>query len=272
MLRHRMPLILLALCLTAAGHPAHMRTQLAATAGGNTALSNTLSTSFDGGNDVVSIGKPANMDLTPGSSLFSMSLWFKRGEAGDFERHMGGKATMDGGGQVGVVAGLRADEAIEALVYGGENTFGGNAAPGGVFGWHCYSMSINGATARIYLDGTQVGSTFAVGAGPWSTTPSWLIGGSRGLTDTSTEVWYPWKGSIDEATFWSDNLTDAQHRELCQRAKPMNPLAHSKAANLIHWYRMGDGDTYPTITDRAGSANGTCQNMAGAGNITSDVP
>lgn len=273
MLRNRMPLIALAVLLLGAGHGPKTRTQLAAKAlssGVSPVLANTLSTSFAGDDDVVSIGKPANMDLTPGVSVFSMSLWIKRGEAGDFERHTGGKARMAGGGQVGVVTGVRADEAAEALVYGGENTFGGNIAPGGVFGWHCYSMSINGATARVYLDGTQVGSTFAVGAGPWETTASWLIGGSRGGNDV--EVWYPWKGSIDEVTFWSDNLTDAQHVELCQRAVPMNPLAHTKVANLIHWYRMGDGDTYPTITDRVGSANGTCQNMAGAGNITSDVP
>lgn len=269
MLRHRMSIVLLALCLTAAGHHPRARTQLAATSG-NVALTNTSSLSFDGSNDIVNLGKPANMDLTVGTSKFSISKWFKRGEAGDFERHLGGKARMVGGGQVGVVTGVRADEAIEALVYGGENTFGGTIAPGGVFGWHCYSMSINGATSRIYLDGTQVGSTFAVGAGPWETTADWLIGANRFADNTDTG--YPWKGSIDEVTYWSDDLTDAQHRELCQRTKPMNPKAHSKAVNLIHWYRMGDGDTYPTITDRAGSANGTCQNMAGAGNITSDVP
>lgn len=265
-----MPLALVALCLIAArpSHQTRALTQLAATS--NTALTNGLSLSFDGSNDIVNLGKPANMDLTVGTSKFTVSKWFKRGEAGDFERHLGGKARMGPGGQVGVVTGATAAEAVEALVYGGENTSGGNIAPGGVFGWHCYSMSINGATARLYLDGTQVGSTFAVGAGPWETTADWLIGATR--YNDNTDTGYPWKGSIDEVTYWSDDLTTAQHVELCQRAKPMNPLAHSKVANLIHWYRMGDGDTYPTITDRVGSANGTCQNMAGAGNITSDVP
>lgn len=239
----------------------------------NVPVANALSTFHDGDNDVVSLGKPANMDLTVGSSTFTMSLWFKRGEAADFERHMGGKATMAGGGQVGVVAGARADEAIEALVYGGENTFGGNIAPGGVFGWHCWSLSINGTSAKLYLDGAQVGSTFTVGSGPWSTTPSWLLGGSRGSTDDSTEVWYPWKGWLDESTFWSSNFSDADHLALCGGGVPIDPTTHAKSATLLHWYRHGDGDTFPTLTDRAGSANGTCQNMTSAGvNFVSDHP
>lgn len=243
------------------------------TGGGAAPFVNALSTWHDGSDDVISLGKPSDMNLTVGSSTFTMSVWLKRGEAADFERHMGGKATMAGGGQVGVVMGARADEEVEALVYGGENTHGGNIAPGGVFGWHCYSMSINGTTARAYLDGVQVGSTFTVGSGPWSTTPSWLLGGSRGSTDTSTEVWYPWKGWLDESTFWSSNFSDAQHLALCGGPKPIDPTTHAQAATLLHWYRHGDGDTFPTITDRKGSANGTCQNMAGAGtNFTSDVP
>ena len=42
--------------------------------------------------------------------------------------------------------------------------------------------------------------------------------------------------------------------------------------NPIAWYRNGDGDTYPTITDNgSGGNNGTMTNMT-AGSIVSDVP
>lgn len=234
-------------------------------------FTNTKSTLFDGGDDVVSLGKPSDMNLVVGTSTFTFGVWFKRGEASDFERHVGGKARMAGGGQVGVVFGATASEAVETLVYGGENTNGGNIAPGGVFGWHCYSMSINGATARLYLDGAQVGSTFGVGAGPWETTASWLLGGSRGSDDT--DVWYPWKGKIDEATYWSSNFSDADHLALCGVAHPFDPTTHAKASTLLHWYRMGDGDPFPTVLDKKGSANGTCQGMVdGPTNFVGDVP
>jgi len=39
----------------------------------------------------------------------------------------------------------------------------------------------------------------------------------------------------------------------------------------VHWWRMGDNDTYPTIYDNAGSNDGTMQGMTSA-NIVSDVP
>ena len=231
--------------------------------------SNANSVTFDGADDVINIGKPADLDLTVGSSTLTFALWFRRGEAGDFERHMGGKARMAGGGQVGVVSGIRADEEIEALVYGGENTHGGNAG-GFVHGWHLWSLSINGTTSRLYLDGHQVGSTFTNGSGPWETTASWLIGGNRGGDDI--EVWYPFKGDIDEVTFWSAQFNDAEHWELLNGGTPTSPYAHSRAATLLHYYPMGDGDTYPTFTDRKGSSNGTAENMSGSGVIVTRVP
>lgn len=233
--------------------------------------SNALSMAFAGDDDVVSIGKPSDMNLTVGSSTFTYATWFKRGAAADFERHLGGKATMAGGGQVGVVAGVTADEKIEALAYGGENTNGGNIG-GFVHGWHLWSFTITGPSGLLYLDGHQVGTTFAVGSGPWETTASWLIGGNRGSTDVSTDVWYPFSGNIDEVSYWSSAFTAAEHLELFHGGTPTSPYAHSKKATLLHFYRMGDGDTYPTITDRKGSSNGTAQNMSGAGVIVADAP
>lgn len=264
--------MLLAIALASAWfHNGRMLSSRTSAGAGSTPFTNTKSVSFDGSDDVVSIGKPSDMNLTPGVSNFTMSLWFKRGEAGDFERHLGGKATMDSGGQVGLVAGVRADEQIEALAYGGENTHGGDIG-GFVHGWHYYGVTLIGPSGFLYEDGRQVGPSFVVGSGPWPTTPSWLIGGSRGLTDTSTEVWYPFKGNIDEVTFWSTAFTAADHLELFHAGDPMSPRTHTKAGNLIHWYRMGDGDTYPAIIDQVGGATGTCQNMAGAGNIVTDAP
>ena len=41
--------------------------------------------------------------------------------------------------------------------------------------------------------------------------------------------------------------------------------------DLIGWYRMGDGDTYPTIQDNKGSNDATMTNMA-SDDIQTDVP
>jgi len=41
--------------------------------------------------------------------------------------------------------------------------------------------------------------------------------------------------------------------------------------NPLHWWRMGDGDTFPTLEDSIGSADFTMTNMTSS-NIVSDVP
>ena len=52
---------------------------------------------------------------------------------------------------------------------------------------------------------------------------------------------------------------------------PLDLTTLSSNTNLQSWWRMGDGDTYPTITDNKGSVNGTMTNME-SGDIVSDVP
>jgi hypothetical protein len=268
-----MPLIILSLGLLAAmpGRFPRVRTQTAASVGGSVVdpvLANASSMYFGGDNSIVDIDEPADLEQTPGTTSFTYAKWFKRGETGDFERHLGGKARLGAGGQVGVVAAVRADNQIATLVYGGENTFGGDIG-GSVFGWHLWALSVAGPTGKLYLDGRQVGSTFAVGAG-WNTDADWLIGGTR--YDTNSDVGYPFEGWIDEVSYWGDDFTDAEHLELFNSGDPMNLAAHSKAAFLLHWYRMGDGDTYPTILDQVGVADGTATMGLGAGSIQSVVP
>ena len=46
---------------------------------------------------------------------------------------------------------------------------------------------------------------------------------------------------------------------------------YGSSGNLTHYYRMGDGDTYPTITDNEGSLDGTMTNMT-SGDIQTEVP
>ena len=47
--------------------------------------------------------------------------------------------------------------------------------------------------------------------------------------------------------------------------------SYTSSGDLTHWWRMGDGDTYPTITDNEGSEDGTMTNMT-SGDLVEDVP
>jgi hypothetical protein len=72
--------------------------------------------------------------------------------------------------------------------------------------------------------------------------------------------------------FGTLGFTQTDWTRLYNNGKPVHPLTHPKSANLIHWYRMGDGDVYPAIVDRKGTSNGACKNMASSANIQERHP
>ena len=68
-------------------------------------------------------------------------------------------------------------------------------------------------------------------------------------------------------TIYSAQLTSGERTTLYNSGCPANP----STTNLEAYWRMGDGDTFPTITDNQGSNNGTMTNME-AGDITTETP
>ncbi len=206
----------------------------------------------------VGIGKPSDLDFNPQTDSFTISCWFKIDEL-DFEHCILAKANMDGGlpGVISVFIGVDGTGQVYALVGGGENTAGGNVDDGN---WHLVTLVVTGGNAKLYLDTVQVGSTFAVGSGQ-NTLADWIIGGSR--YTTNNDLSYPWKGFIDEPTFWDSAFSLSNILELYNNGIAVDPTTHSKSASLLHWYRMGDditNDLIPIIKDQIGNNDGTINN------------
>ena len=74
---------------------------------------------------------------------------------------------------------------------------------------------------------------------------------------------------IDEFGYWNQELTASQVSNLYNSGVPTDLTTFSPSA--AHVYRMGDADTYPTITDKVGSADQTMTNMASS-NFVTDTP
>ena len=74
---------------------------------------------------------------------------------------------------------------------------------------------------------------------------------------------------IDEFGYWNQELTSSQVSNVYNSGVPTDLTTFSPSA--AHVYRMGDGDTFPTITDRVGNADQTMTNMASS-NFVSDTP
>jgi hypothetical protein len=73
-------------------------------------------------------------------------------------------------------------------------------------------------------------------------------------------------GNVDEVAFWDSdqslNLNSVYNSGVPNDISSLSPLL---------WYRMGDSDVYPTISDNAGSNDATMQNMSSS-NFVADVP
>lgn len=124
------------------------------------------------------------------------------------------------------------------------------------------TQNINGA--RIYLD-SIVENTPSSG----TVTATILLGqdayfGRRGTA-------FNLLGNLDQITVWDKALSASEAVELYNSGDPPDPTSLSFAANLVHYYPIGEGDTFPTISDNQGVTDLTMINMD-AGDFVEDIP
>ena len=131
--------------------------------------------------------------------------------------------------------------------------------------WHHVMGTFDGTTnangLKLYVDGTLFQTT-AGSTGIRSTSSVEPSIGS--LTNGSS--WF-FEGNIDEVAVWnsdqSTNISTIYNSGIPNDLCTLNPLS---------WWRMGDGDTFPTLTDNGSGGNdGTMTNMT-SDNIVEDVP
>ena len=127
---------------------------------------------------------------------------------------------------------------------------------------------------KIYINGTEQTLTdnsaggglpdAGIGSNTFSITPNKIALGRQ-----PTSVRFLRDGQIDELAFWNSELNQSQITTLYNSGSPSDLSSFSPSP--AHWYRMGDGDTFPTISDNIGSVDLTMNNMTAA-NFVSVVP
>ena len=203
-----------------------------------TPWSNAYSVNFDGTNDYVTIGQPTDID---GASPWPLTVcaWYRQNDLG--EQHY-------------VVARARPFTPVMTFVMA-TNTDGtafaylgdiSDATSGGALGsliWRnlCVTASTSGTTGKLYVDGVQVGSNMTT-LGTNDAAVDWLFGATRNAATNDDAALFS-DGNIDEITMFNAELSAGDVAELYNGGLPDNPATHSKAANLIHYWPMGDGDT-----------------------------
>jgi len=126
--------------------------------------------------------------------------------------------------------------------------------------WHNIVGVNDGSNLKIYVDGNLEATNAGAGGTIDNDTVNLEIG-MRGDND----LFY--SGGIDEVAIW--NSDQSANASTIYNSGVPNDLA---SLSPISWWRMGDGDTFPTLTDNgSGGNNGTMTNMT-SGNIITDVP
>lgn len=202
---------------------------------------NNLSTSFDGVDEQIDF---TQIDLT---SDFTTSFWIKPLSVGT--SFLVGRNTNSDYIWLRTTSQIRIRVNFSTYTYTetGGNNINLNA-------WnHLLVIRSSGNALRIFLNGASFST-------------SKTASGNHRLTQIGGVYGNYYEGNVDEVAFW-DSDQSANRSTIYNGGTPDDLTA---LAPLL-WYRMGDGDTYPTINDNAGTNNATMQNMSSA-NFVSDVP
>ena len=220
-------------------------------------FSNTKSLVFDGVDDFVLINNNSNIDF---ASAFSFSAWFKTTDT---------SSTMAiTSNALKFMAQLHSPTTrIRCQVFdgsGGVKNVDINSSGYNDGNWHHLAFTTDGLTTtnglKVYYDGVLTQQGTLNNSGIRTTTNNWQLGRH------STTFHY--NGLLDEVAVFNSELSASNVTSIYNSGSP----ADLTSLSPVSWWRNGDGDTFPTLTDNgSGSNNGTMTNMT-SGDIVTDVP
>jgi hypothetical protein len=127
--------------------------------------------------------------------------------------------------------------------------------------WTHIVFSFDGSNGIIYVNGSAVAQTYEV-----TTNTTWWwddltptkqrLGIFRVNGYTAQQRYY---GNIEEQSVFTTALSLMEVSAIYNSGLPTDLSSES---NILAWYRMGDGDTAPTLTDNIGSNDGTMINFS----------
>ena len=234
---------------------------------GDTPFTNTKSIEFDGMNDFVDCGDNDNLSFGNGvtDSPFSISAWIKIGQTisqGIVTKYGSTSATRE---WLFYITGGK----LRLLLWGnGTNNIATGTTNLATNTWYhvvCTYDGRGGSTAyngmTLYINGVAESVTTSGGAYTAMSNTNQNVEIGKHLTNELL-------GNIDETAIFNIELSASDVTTIYNGGIP-NDLC---TLNPLSWWRMGDGDTFPTLTDNGSGGNdGTMTNMS-SGNIVEDVP
>ena len=236
---------------------------------------NTYSLNFDGTNDYMDVNDAALARFVEGDE-FSISLWVRSEILSDNSNRCMFSISDDG--TTANRFRLEHDTQLDRLIYtleksGASDTLIITSQDLDDRNWyHIVLVTASSTSRELFVNGSKVGTDTSTYTQPTSVFDRITIGAKRQTTTLSNH----WKGNIDEVAVWGAALDADAITAVYNSGEPTDLTSDSgdydNSANLQGYWRMGDGDTYPTITDNSSNSNnGTMTNMV-SGDIEEETP
>ncbi|ANS03024.1 hypothetical protein [uncultured Mediterranean phage uvDeep-CGR1-KM17-C101] len=231
-------------------------------------FSNTKSIALDGVDDFVDCGDNDNLSFGDGSSdsPFSISAWVKMDIVNNFII-----VSKDATSQREYTFRMVNDTIRVFLL---DNSSGGYigrfynsslSSLQGVWSHFCFTYNGNSASngVKIYLNATRVDDSNYQG-GTYTAMENTLSNFNIGRQEISN---LDGNGNIDEVSVFNSELSQSDITAIYGSGVPNSLSSYS---SLLSWWRCGDNDTSPTLTDNgSGGNNGTMTNFS---TFSTDVP
>ena len=242
--------------------------------GGAVPFTNTKSILLDGVDDLVTMGDVLNM-ANDGTDAFTYSLWYKTTDTGSFQMFIGKQraAVWFNGVTFSMRGNLKSFNIFLGTGQSNQRIKGktGTISTINDGNWHHVCLTYDGSQVlsgmtlyydntpqTLSVDGTQGTPTDVSTAGQGD-----FMIGARG---TASSASLPFNGTLDEVSYFTSELSASDVNAIYGTGVP-NDIS---SLNPVGWWRCGDGDTSPTLTDNgSGGNNGTMTNFTA---FSTDVP
>jgi hypothetical protein len=233
--------------------------------GGGGGFSNTKSLLFDGVDEYVDLGNPTYLQS---STTATISLWVKFTDV--TTAGYTSLLTVGNSGTRLLFMRINPYDTVRRIEFGVLSSFARATSAdfsdlsSGVW-YHImgfYNRDLNdGTDCEIWLNGSKIHDIDVTATLPATITENMYI--------ADQGIWNPLNGNLDEVAVW--NTDERAHASaIWNLGVPSNLNDLPTPPN--QWYRNGDGDTYPTITDNGSEGlNGTMVFME-ASDIVDDAP